>query len=89
MLKEHSNFMKGIVVGMMLCHKSSKAIQKKTGLSKSTQKRFFETYLQEPKVDPDKLTHLFNRKIVISDEVTGKIRKALNTDRHLTARGIE
>ncbi len=89
MPKEHSNFMKGIAVGMMLCHKSSKAIQEKTGLSKYTQKRIFETYLQNPKGDPDKLTHLCGRKKALSDEVAGKIRKAVNVNRRITAMGIE
>ncbi len=89
MPKEHSNFMKGIAVGMMLYHKSSKAIQEKTGISKSTLKRIFETYLQSTKGDPDKLTHLCGRKKVLSDEVAGKIRKAVNAYRRFIARGIE
>ncbi len=89
MPKEHSNFMKGIAVGMMLCHKSSKAIQEKTGLSKSTQKRVFEAYLQNPKGEPDKFTHLCGRKKAMSDEVASKIKKAVNANRLLTARGIK
>ncbi len=89
MPKEHSNFMKGIAVCMMLCHKSSKVIQEKTGISKSTQKRIIETYLQNTKGDPEKLTHICGRKKALSDEVAGKIRKAVNANRRLTAKGIE
>ncbi len=83
MPKEHSNFMKGIAVGMMLCHKSSKAIQEKTGLSKPNQKRVFEAYLQNPKGDPDKFIHLCGRKKATSDEVASKIKKTVKVKRCL------